>query len=221
MDLNRDSRADVAVANEDSDSVAVLLGDGNGGFAAAVEYDVGSLPQGVAAADFNDDDIVDLVTADYFGTLDIDNSVSVLVGNGDGTFAPSQAFETNVSPFGVIAADFDGDQLPDIASVNLDSNDVSLLINQSDNPPTPTPTGSITQTPGVGTPTPTRPAGGCVGDCDATDTVMVNELVLGVNIALERMPLSACSSLDVSGNGRVEVNELIQAVNNLLGGCAA
>jgi hypothetical protein len=193
------------------------LGAGDGTFADAVEYAVGALPQGVAAADFNDDDIVDLISADYFGTEAIDNSVSVLVGAGDGTFAAAQSVETNVSPFGVVAADFDADGLADAATVNLDTNDVSLLINRSDNPPTPTATGSIT--PGGATPTPTVPSTGCVGDCNSDSFVRVNELVVGVNIALDTAEVGDCASMDSNQSGGVEVNELVQAVNNLLGGC--
>lgn len=210
--LNQDQIADIAVANEDSDSVAVLLGTGDGAFATAVEYESGSLPQAVVAADFNDDQILDLVTADYLGTETLDNSVSVLIGAGDGTFAAAQSFETNISPFGVVATDFDGDNLPDIATANLDTSDVSLLVNHTDDPPTPTPTGA--------TPTPTPPAGQCVGDCDADTFVRVNEVVIGVNIALDRAELGECSVLDVNQSGSVEVNELIRAVNNLLGGCS-
>ena len=58
----------------------------------------------------------------------------------------------------------------------------------------------------------------CVGDCDGDGTVQVNELVLGVNIALDDLPLSQCPSLD-NGEGRVTVDVLIGAVNNLLEGC--
>ena len=58
----------------------------------------------------------------------------------------------------------------------------------------------------------------CVGDCDGDGTVQVNELVLGVNIALDDQPLSQCPSLD-NGEGRVTVDVLIVAVNNLLEGC--
>jgi hypothetical protein len=60
---------------------------------------------------------------------------------------------------------------------------------------------------------------GCVGDCNGDGVVQVNEVIIGVNIALERAQLSTCPSFDVNGNGRVEVNELITAVNNLLRGC--
>jgi hypothetical protein len=61
--------------------------------------------------------------------------------------------------------------------------------------------------------------GGCVGDCDADDSVVVNELVTGVNIALERSAVSVCSPFDVDQSASVSVNELVQAVNNLLRGC--
>lgn len=61
----------------------------------------------------------------------------------------------------------------------------------------------------------------CVGDCDESGSVRVNELIVGVNIALERAALSLCASFDASGNAAVEVNELVTGVNNALGGCPA
>lgn len=67
---------------------------------------------------------------------------------------------------------------------------------------------------------PPREGGGdCVGDCNANGTVAVNELVLGVNIALDRAELSACEVFDPNDSGGVEVNELVTGVNNALRGC--
>src|SRR5262249_52195035 len=60
----------------------------------------------------------------------------------------------------------------------------------------------------------------CVGDCDGSGVVAVNELVVGVNIALGSAPLSQCSAFDANGNGMVDINELIGGVNSLLNGCA-
>src|SRR5262245_53519556 len=60
---------------------------------------------------------------------------------------------------------------------------------------------------------------GCVGDCDEDGEVMVNELVIGVNIALEVATVDACTSFDVDGSDAVEINELVQGVNNLLNDC--
>lgn len=61
----------------------------------------------------------------------------------------------------------------------------------------------------------------CVGDCPPADAhVAVNELVLGVNIALGGAVLNACPSYDTNGDGAVGVDELIAAVNNAQEGCA-
>jgi hypothetical protein len=69
------------------------------------------------------------------------------------------------------------------------------------------------------TPTDTPSAISCVGDCDGDGEVAINELILGVSIALGNQPLDACPAFDPSGNGRVEINELINAVGNALNGC--
>jgi hypothetical protein len=59
----------------------------------------------------------------------------------------------------------------------------------------------------------------CVGDCNGDLMVAINELIIGVNIALGSQPASACPSFDVNGDGEVTINELITAVNNALGAC--
>lgn len=62
-------------------------------------------------------------------------------------------------------------------------------------------------------------SGGCVGDCNGDGNVTVDELVLGVNIALGTANIDACPAFDADGNGSVTVDELIQGVNNALNGC--
>ncbi len=59
----------------------------------------------------------------------------------------------------------------------------------------------------------------CAGDCDGDLNVSISELVLGVNIALDRAEPAACPSLDQDESGTVAINELVQAVNNALQGC--
>jgi len=59
----------------------------------------------------------------------------------------------------------------------------------------------------------------CVGDCNANGVVAINELIIGVNIALGNRPATDCPSFDSNGNGAVAVNELVQAVNAALQGC--
>jgi hypothetical protein len=79
-------------------------------------------------------------------------------------------------------------------------------------PPEASPTGaSATVTATTGPP--------CVGDCDGTGVVSINELLRGVNIALGNLAVQACPAFDRNANGRADVNELITAVSNALNGC--
>jgi len=75
-----------------------------------------------------------------------------------------------------------------------------------DPPPTSTPVPTSTRTP-TRTPTPAIP-----GDCDGDGRVSIGELISGVNIALGRTSLTACSSLDRDHDGRLSVSEIIFAV---------
>lgn len=60
----------------------------------------------------------------------------------------------------------------------------------------------------------------CAGDCNTDGAVAINELIVGVNIALGAAEVSACASFDTNGDGTVVINELIAAVNNALNGCS-
>lgn len=80
---------------------------------------------------------------------------------------------------------------------------------------TPTATGV---TPGA-TRTATATSEICPGDCNGDRIVAINELVLGVNIALARQPASACTAFDRNDDDRVIINELIAGVRNALTGC--
>jgi hypothetical protein len=82
--------------------------------------------------------------------------------------------------------------------------------------PTFTPTG--TRPPGP-TPTFTPRRGPCVGDCGHDGVVGVDDLVLGVQIALGRLPLSACPEFDVLPDGRVTIDELTQSIKAARDGC--
>ncbi len=59
----------------------------------------------------------------------------------------------------------------------------------------------------------------CIGDCDGDGAVAVNELVLGVTIALGTRPIGDCPVFDGDGSAAVEVYELVGAVGNALAGC--
>jgi hypothetical protein len=89
---------------------------------------------------------------------------------------------------------------------------------EAGDPTGPTPT--ATQVTGP-RPSPTGPpVGSCVGDCNDDLTVAINELIIGVNIALGNSSADTCPSFDTNDDGSVAVNELISGVNALLNGCA-
>jgi len=59
----------------------------------------------------------------------------------------------------------------------------------------------------------------CVGDCDGSERVGVDELVKGVNIALAIAELNTCPAFDADDDKKVSVDELVKGVNNALNGC--
>src|SRR6266478_1058354 len=112
-DFNGDGVLDLVVANEGSNNVSVLLGNGLGAFQAAQNFAAGTNPQSVAVGDFNGDGKLELAVAN-----DGSGDVSVLLGNGDGTFQTAVAFATGTNPQSVAVGDFNGDSKLDLAVAN-------------------------------------------------------------------------------------------------------
>ncbi len=132
-DVNGDGRLDVLTANgyfgSNSGDVSVVLGNGDGTFQAQQRFAVGGSPTSVAVADVNGDGRLDLVTADgsYYS-----GGVSVLLGNGDGTFQAEQRFAVGAGPSSVAVADVNGDRRLDVLTANSYTNDVSVLLGAGD-----------------------------------------------------------------------------------------
>jgi hypothetical protein len=61
----------------------------------------------------------------------------------------------------------------------------------------------------------------CVGDCNLNRTVVINELITGVNMALGNLPITECAAFNPNGDNQISINELIQGVNNASNGCPA
>ncbi len=97
--------------------------------APASEYAVGSGPYSVAAGDLNGDGRLDLVVANSLA-----NSVSVLLGNGDGTFQTARNFDAGLGsgPIWVLIVDVNGDGRPDILLANQSRNSVGVLLGNGD-----------------------------------------------------------------------------------------
>jgi ankyrin repeat protein len=126
-DFNGDTFADLAVANQDDNTVSVLLNNGSGSFSPGQVIDVQAAPSAVVTGDFNGDGNVDLAVAARDANL-----VSILGGNGDGTFSLIREIAVDKSPVAIATGDFDGDGHLDLAVVNRDANTVSLLLGNGD-----------------------------------------------------------------------------------------
>jgi hypothetical protein len=133
-DFNQDGNPDLVIANASSPdngtggtTVAVLLGNGDGTFKALASYPAGPEPTSVAVGDFNKDGKLDLIVALF--DIGEGNSVSLLLGNGDGTFQPPVDYMAGTGPVFVLAADLNHDGLLDVVAANSNSNDVSVLLN--------------------------------------------------------------------------------------------
>jgi hypothetical protein len=109
-DFNADGAADLAVTNQNSNNVSVLLGDGTGTFKRKTDFPAGGAPQRIAAADLDGDRNLDLVLPITAG-----NAVAILFGDRDGRFGEPQLFPVVGGPFMTVVADFNADGRMDLA----------------------------------------------------------------------------------------------------------
>ena len=129
-DFDGDGNLDLAVTDDESPTITVLHGNGDGTFTQVSGEP--SLPVPgffVTTADFNGDGKLDLIVSSYPNTL------AVYLGNGDGTFRPGLVTGIDYGQYGVGIGDFNGDGLLDLALTNTDNNTVSILLQ------TPAPSG--------------------------------------------------------------------------------
>lgn len=140
-DFNGDGFPDLAALTNGS-TVTILIGNGNGDFTAMAEKPFAGInPVAITAGDFNGDGKTDLAVLNA-GEVGTDGSVSILLGNGDGTFAPAlRTLATGKEPNSIVVADFNGDGIPDLAVANCGAHDeggsISVLLGKGDGEFTP------------------------------------------------------------------------------------
>ena len=125
-DFNGDTYEDIAVANDTDNNVTIIFGDGMGGFVVGASYPVGTNAIHLAVGDFNHDanGRPDLAVVSY-----VENSVKVLLNNGDGTFGAASSYAVGSNPVFVAVADMNNDTYADLVVANYNSNTVSVLLN--------------------------------------------------------------------------------------------
>jgi hypothetical protein len=130
-DLTGNGIPDIVTANALGGSVSVLLGNGDGTFQPKRDYLTGGTgpgPGALVVADLTGNGIPDIATANFY-----DNTVSVLLGNADGTFQPAATYAVGAGPVSIAAGFFGTDSnVPDLAVVNSPSGTVSVLVNHGD-----------------------------------------------------------------------------------------
>ena len=121
-DLNGDGLPDLIVSESETDGIVVLLNQGGGKLGPPTEFQTGYYPTGIATGDFNHDGKIDIAVStecgsDRYCQAEV-GSISVLLGNGDGTFQPQVAYSETGSPSAVAAMDFNGDGNLDLVSAD-------------------------------------------------------------------------------------------------------
>lgn len=134
-DFNNDGILDIAMASNGSQSISILLGNGDGTFqpqTTLLPSTFGALS--IAVGDFNRDGNLDLAVVipgngqPGAGT----GTVNILIGNGNGTFQPPQAYVVGTAPVSIVTADFNSDGFLDLAVLNTGDKDVEVLLGAGD-----------------------------------------------------------------------------------------
>ena len=161
-----------------------------------------AVPIALGATDTDGDPLMlRIVSQPSHGTAGLDGTRATYFP--DPEFAGSDSFTF---------AAWDGSTDSNLGTVSITVSGVPATATTTPALPTATIPPSPTHTPGTNT-------SPCVGDCNADGAVTVDELVTGVNIALDILPLTRCTALDANTDGQITVNELVIAVNATLNGC--
>lgn len=131
-DFNHDGKVDLAVVASSANVVSVLLGNGNGTFMQAIDYPTGQAPIALAAGDFNHDGNVDLAVVDSCGPSSCANTVSILLGEANGTFRSKKDYAVGDNPLAIATQDLNGDGDLDLTVANSGGNSVSILLGNAD-----------------------------------------------------------------------------------------
>ncbi len=135
-DMNGDGKTDIVTGNANSDSVAIVLGKGDGTFETVKEFFAFNFPLDVAVRDFNGDGKLDVAVVN--GTepdspIATAPRVNVIFGKGDGTLDDESrtSYTTGDGPRGMVVGEFTGDGNADAVTVHQGDDSVNVLVGRT------------------------------------------------------------------------------------------
>jgi len=134
-DLNRDGNGDLVVT-DGIRSVYVVLGNGDGTFGSSTKVKLHNDPIGIAIADLNGDSILDLAIANFGPETNSQGEAAILIGVGDGTFAPPVFYPLTHNGIRLVATDVNHDGKADLAVAvthfSITKNSLAVLLGNGD-----------------------------------------------------------------------------------------
>ena len=170
-DLDGDGNLDVVLSNFAGNNVIVLLGRGDGTFAAPASVTVGSRPAGIELVMLNPTAGAEALVVVNNGS----NNITVHPGDGEGGFGAATAYPVGRDPRVLAVGDFNTDGRQDIVVTNFGDNNVAVLVNNGDG----TLKAPVNYAVGVG---PQAVAVGDVNGDGKLDLVVVNNTAATVSV---------------------------------------
>ncbi|MEZ6242697.1 MAG: VCBS repeat-containing protein [Phycisphaerales bacterium] len=191
-DFNADGIPDLVCPRSSPSKVDVLLGVGDGTFETPVSYDAGFGANFIALGDLDENGTMDIVVV--HGVVSVpptDATLSVLLGGGDGTFAPPVSYTVGQRPHSCAIADLNGDGHLDVVESNIDTSELSVLYGVGDGTLQPQ-----VRMPFAGQPTSVA-LGDLVGD-GFPDLVFLNNASGDVSVVLNACDAGGCNEADLA-----------------------
>lgn len=203
---------DIIVGGFWSSTISFLLSNGIGGFSAPVTLPAGVLPSGIVVGEFTGDSHPDIAYVrrgcfENAKTTCSNDGLTVLAGDGTGTFSAFASLDTGEGPSGLAKGDLNGDGRDDLVAANSNSDDVSIFLGQPSGGLSALPRVAVDQGPGF------SPGGIAIADVNrdgCPDIVTANWRSSSVSVLL----VSGCAVLPptpgygVSGRVRYYSNQL-------------